>query len=99
MSNQVSGKAIRRWAALIGIVLAVIWFSVYYFQKRRVSPRGGLYFFHRVELAVPQWRQADPLWHNDQLGWSNGTLGAEGCAVASAAMVLNFYGIDTDPQR
>jgi hypothetical protein len=26
-------------------------------------------------------------------------MGAEGCAVSSAAMVLACYGIDTDPQR
>ena len=29
----------------------------------------------------------------------NGTLGGEGCAVAAAAMVFKFYGIDVDPQQ
>lgn len=67
--------------------------------RRKIPPRGGLYFIRRVELAVPQFRQADPAWHLDWLGGTEGTLGAEGCAVTSAAMVLKFYGADTDPQR
>src|SRR5205814_879915 len=29
----------------------------------------------------------------------NGTLGGQGCAVAAAAMVFKFYGIETDPQQ
>ncbi len=29
----------------------------------------------------------------------NGTLGDEGCAVATVAMVLKFYGVKTDPQQ
>ena len=38
---------------------------------------------------------------DDPLGGveANGTLGGEGCAVASAAMVFKFYGIDVDPQQ
>lgn len=67
--------------------------------KRKLRTRGGIYFFRRVALAVPSFRQGDPRWHNDLLGATQGTLGAQGCAVASAAMTLNFYGIDTDPQR
>jgi hypothetical protein len=69
--------------------------------KRKLSPRGGRYFFHRVELAVPSLRQSDERWSDDPLGGvpPNGTLGGEGCAVAAAAMVLKFYGIETDPQQ
>lgn len=66
---------------------------------RPISPSGGRYFFHRVELPVPQFRQGDDRWRGDQLGWSNGTLAGEGCAVASVAMLFKFYGIDVDPQR
>lgn len=76
------------------VALGVSWSA-----KRKISPSGGLYFVRRVELAVPQFRQADPLWHLDHLGDTEGTLGAEGCAVTSAAMVLKSYGVDTDPQR
>jgi hypothetical protein len=69
--------------------------------KRKLSPHGGRYFFHRVELAVPSFRQSDEKWGDDPLGGveANGTLGGEGCAVAAAAMVFKFYGIDVDPQR
>ena len=69
--------------------------------KRPLSPRGGRYFFHRVELPVPSFRQSDDRWCNDPLGGviENGTIGSAGCAVASAAMIFQSYGIDTDPQR
>jgi hypothetical protein len=69
--------------------------------KRPLSPRGGRYFFHRVELAVPSLRQGDERWSDDALGGiaDNGTLGGEGCAVAAIAMVFKFYAIDTDPQQ
>jgi hypothetical protein len=69
--------------------------------KRKLSPRGGRYFFHRVELPVPSFRQGDERWADDPLAGvpENGTIGGEGCAVAAAAMVFKFYGIDTDPQQ
>ena len=69
--------------------------------KRKLSPRGGRYFFHRVELAVPSFRQADEKWRDDPLGGveANGTLGGEGCAVAAAAMVFKFYGVQIDPEQ
>lgn len=67
--------------------------------KGPLAPAGGRYFFRRLELPVPLFRQNDPRWGRDYLGPTNGTLGAEGCALASAAMVLASYGIDTDPQR
>jgi hypothetical protein len=68
-------------------------------RKGMIEPSGGRYFFHRVELAVPSFRQGDERWRGDLLGPTPGTLGAEGCAVASAAMVLASYGYDTDPGR
>ena len=67
--------------------------------KGPLEARGGRYFFRRVELPVPSFRQGDDRWRDDLLGPTQNTLGAEGCAVASAAMVLSSYGIDTDPQR
>ena len=48
---------------------------------------------------MPQFRQGDERWRGDLLGPTANTLGAEGCAIASAAMVLASYGIDTDPHR
>ena len=69
--------------------------------KRKISPRGGQYFFHRLELAVPSFRQGDEQWSDDPLGGveENGTIGGQGCAVAAAAMIFKFYGIDTNPQQ
>lgn len=67
--------------------------------KGRIRASGGMYFLRRVALDVPLFRQGDERWRNDPLGPTTGTLGAEGCAVSSAAMVLASYGIDTDPQR
>lgn len=68
-------------------------------EKGKLPPAGGRYFFQRVELPVPLFRQNDPRWGRDWLGPTEATLGAEGCALASAAMVLASYGIDTDPRR
>jgi hypothetical protein len=82
---------------LVGVFIVLIDWS----WKRSLSPRGGRYFFHRVELGVPSFRQSDERWSDDPLGGvvDNGTLGGEGCAVAAAAMVFKFYGIETDPQQ
>ena len=68
-------------------------------RKQPVEASGGCYFFRRVEIPVPQFRQGDERWRGDLLGPTRNTLGAEGCAVTSAAMVLASYGIDTDPHR
>jgi hypothetical protein len=79
-----------------GVALYIDWT-----WKRQLSPRGGRYFFHRLELAVPVFKQSDEKWRDDPLSGvpDNGTLGGQGCAVAAAAMVFKFYGIDTDPQQ
>jgi hypothetical protein len=83
------------FAAMIGYAhLQEVWA-----RKGRIEPSGGRYFFHRVELAVPSFRQGDDRWRHDPLGPTRNTLGAEGCAVCSAAMVLASYGFDVDPQR
>ena len=50
-------------------------------------------------IEIPQFFQGDPHWGKDLLGQTPGTLGAEGCAISSAAMVLGFYGMDVDPKR
>ena len=60
---------------------------------------GGQFFDHRVEIAVPAFAQDDPRWGDIRLGPSTDTLGDEGCAITSAAMVAAFYGVKTDPQQ
>ena len=86
---------------LLVLLVGVLGIYIDWTWKRKLSPCGGRYFFHRVELAVPLFRQGDERWSDDPLGGipDNGTLGGQGCAVAAAAMVLKFYGIDTDPQQ
>jgi hypothetical protein len=96
----------RRWIVIgvaVGIMLGVAAYAVKWWSDwnylGNIEPRGGCYFFGRVALAVPSYRQNDPRWGDDPLGATEGSLGGEGCAVSSAAMVLSYYGIDTDPQR
>jgi hypothetical protein len=97
--------AVKRWLPfiifLLVLLIAVLAVHIDWTWKRKLSPRGGRYFFHRVELAVPSFHQAEDKWRDDPLGGveENGTLGGEGCAVAAAAMVFKFYGIEIDPQQ
>ena len=83
-------------AVLAGILATA---SYYEFGKRRLRPTGGWYFFQRRELPVTLYLQGDPVWGQDQLGQSIHTMGQVGCAVTSAAMIMKFYGLDTDPGR
>jgi len=83
----------------IGLVLLFGLFSFWYFNQRPLAPSGGLYFPWRLEIPVTPFYQHDQKWRENRLAWTDGTLGREGCAVTSAAMVLKFYGIDTDPGR
>jgi hypothetical protein len=94
----------RRWPFVIFILFLIAAGAGLYIdwnRKRPLWPRGGRYFFHRVALPVPSFRQSDERWSDDPLGGvpDNGTLGGQGCAVAAAAMVFKFYGIETDPQQ
>lgn len=97
--------ALKRWLpiVLVFVVLIVATSGIYldWNWRRQIAPRGGRYFFHRLELPVPSFRQGDDKWSDDPLGGvaENGTIGGEGCAVAAAAMVFKFYGIDIDPQQ
>lgn len=67
--------------------------------RRPIGGVGGLPILGEVVISVPQFFQADPGWGNDKLGDTPGTLGGEGCAVSSAAMVLSHYGMDIDPGK
>ena len=106
-SRLYSLDAVKRWWPVVVIVLVLVLVgggaAVYvdWTWKRKLSPRGGRPFLTRVELPVPSFRQGDDKWRDDPLGGvpENGTIGGEGCAVASAAMVFKFYGIDVDPQQ
>ena len=96
-------KALRKWGAYLfagmaGVVIVLsAWY--YYVGARRIPSAGGLYFFSRLVLPVQRFAQDDPRWADDELGPASSTMGEEGCAVSSAAMVLAFYGQDVDPGR
>ncbi|MBV9998200.1 MAG: C39 family peptidase [Verrucomicrobia bacterium] len=102
-----AGARRRFWFRIIaGLTLIALFLSAlgaigswYYFGLRRVSASGGLYFINRYELPVRHFCQADPRWAEEPLGPTSSSLGAEGCAVTSAAMVLAYYGVEVDPDR
>jgi Peptidase_C39 like family len=95
---------LKRWLSLSLVAVLILGTLCVYIDwdwRRQISPRGGRYFFHRLALQVPSFRQGDEKWSDDPLGGvvENGTIGSEGCAVAAAAMVFKFYGVDVDPQQ
>ncbi len=75
------------------------WWIVGWMERGPTPSSGGLYVPGEILLPGPHFLQADPAWSGDLLGPTEDTMGEVGCAVASAAMVLAGYGIDTDPGR
>ena len=70
-------------------------------EWRAIAPcaaSGGFYQQPRLELKVPIFRQSDPRWSKDKLGKTENSLGAEGCAVASAAMSSSSVGRSSRPR-
>lgn len=98
MRAFLTGLAVLFIAALAaGAFLAWRWVETWTATASPLAPSGGLYFPGTVLNDVPHFAQADPRWTTNLLGPTPGTLGAEGCAVASAAMVLAGYGAKVDP--
>lgn len=62
-----------------------------------LAPSGGLYFPVAILHDVPHFAQSDPRWGANRMAAGPTTLAEEGCAVASAAMVLAGYGAEVDP--
>ena len=75
------------------------WDRYYKLPRAPLAPSGGWYFWPRLEIPVALFSQNDPKWGEDWLGPTDQTMGEAGCAVSSAAMILRFYGLDTDPGR
>jgi hypothetical protein len=48
-------------------------------------------------MNVPFYSQKNSLWSGEKLGRCSTTIGTEGCAITSVAMVFKYYGIQTDP--
>src|SRR6478672_13724458 len=95
-------RLLKRFLLTVALALIAAATGIYidWHWKRPLSPRGGRYFFHRVELPVPSFRQGDERWRDDPLGGLRDIKkqSGKGCAVAATAMIFRSYGIDTDPQ-
>jgi hypothetical protein len=91
--------SIRRSAVILlaGIVSLAIGWLVDWCRVGVRGSVGGLYLFRERLMDVPHFCQADGRWAGDSLGGTPSSLGAEGCAVTCAAMVLRTYGYETDP--
>jgi hypothetical protein len=103
-SSSSSGQSIDespRFARVIlgGSLALVFILLLLWCWPRTITGSGGIPIPGKIVLSVPQFFQGDDHWGRDHLGNTSGTLGAEGCAVASASMVLSHYGIDVDPGR
>jgi hypothetical protein len=86
-------------ALAAGAFLAWRWVEGWTATASPLASSGGLYFPQTVLNDVPHFAQADSRWGPNRLAAGPGSLAGEGCAVASAAMVLNSYGADLDPGR
>ena len=62
-----------------------------------IKSSGGHFFAKPVELPVADFAQDDPRWSQECLGPTNETLTDEGCTLTSVVMVLNFYGVRSNP--
>jgi hypothetical protein len=90
--------ASARWIAAWMVVGLLVLFSLWAWP-RPIGGCGGLPIPGEIMISIPQFLQGDPRWNHDRLGDTAGTLGGEGCAVASASMVLSHFGMDIDPSR
>lgn len=98
LPNKVKRHASARWI-IAAAALILLLFLISWCWRRPIEGSGGLPIPGEIVISVPQFFQGDPLWSEEALGDTAGTLGSEGCAVASAAMLLSHYGMDVDPQR
>lgn len=86
----------------VGLFLVLLmagWVAWGLTRKQVIASSGGIYFVRSVALAVPAFQQGDPRWEAEPLGNTSDSMGETGCAVTSAAMVMKWYGADTDPER
>jgi len=90
----------KRLALILVLGIFCVWAQAGWSRwglKAKLAPSGGLYFPVRIEADAPTYAQADARWGEERLGPTDRTLGAEGCAVSSAAMALGHYGVHATP--
>ena len=85
--------------AVVAVCAAAVFWLSGWMEKRPLPPSGGLFIPGEILVAGPHFLQSDSKWGGDKLGPTSDPLSSVGCAVASAAIVLAGYGIDTDPGR
>ncbi len=61
-------------------------------MRRALPPEG-------IVLEVPLLRQSDSRWADVQLGTAGATIGSEGCALTSFAMVATHFGEASTPAQ
>jgi hypothetical protein len=86
---------------VIGLIVLFVLFGLFFLWcwPRHIGGSGGLPIPGEILISVPQFLQGDPRWRDDPLGDTPGTLGGEGCAIASASMVLGHYRMSVDPKH
>lgn len=94
-SRKVVAISLTLFLVILVIAAYTVWTSRS--SQEPFPPSGGKVFTERVLVDVPFFLQNDERWAEDEIGISGSRMGAEGCAVASVAMLLKYYGIVTDP--
>jgi hypothetical protein len=91
--------SIRRSGLLVlaGLILVALGWLADWWRVGVRDSVGGFYLFRERLIEVQHFCQADGRWAGDSLGGTPSSLGAEGCAVTCAAMVLRAHGYETDP--
>ncbi|HZD59252.1 MAG TPA: C39 family peptidase [Anaerolineae bacterium] len=90
--------------ALAPVLLTILLGAAWFLWPGRDSPQafsssGGQAFAEKVVIDVPFFLQNDDRWAEEEIGDSGCRMGSEGCVITSVAMLINYYGIDTDPKR
>lgn len=78
------------------IKIIAVTIIVSYFFTYSPAEAGTIY---EERLDVPNFRQIWSPWGKEPLGSGKGLIENYGCALTSTAMVLKYYGVDTDPAR
>jgi uncharacterized protein YvpB len=78
--------------AILGLVLVLVLTSIF-------PPALTEAANEPLRLNVPSFRQVWEPWVNQYVGFSQMNFEMGGCAMTSLAMVLKYYGADTDPGR
>ncbi|PYI48101.1 MAG: hypothetical protein DMF10_05020 [Verrucomicrobia bacterium] len=74
---------------VVVLLVAALAVHIDWTWKRKLSPRGGRYFFHRVELAVPSFRQSEE--NGAMIRWAECQKTARSAAKAAPWLPQRWY--------